>query len=440
MNSKGQRRGTASELADAIGARTAGVCVVGLGYVGLPLALRVAQAGFHTTGLDSDAALVATLRQGRSPLLGICGEDIGTAVANDRFHVTSDSSCLADADVLLICVPTPLKDGSPNLEFIDKVGHAVADNLRIGQLVVLESTTYPGTTEEFLRGILESSGLKAGADFYLGFSPERIDPGNQEFHLQNVPKIVGGFDPQSAELMKAFYGTLVDRVVPVSSARAAEMAKLLENTYRHVNIALVNEIAILCHDLGIDVWEVIDAASTKPFGFQAFYPGPGWGGHCIPVDPAFLSWRVRQMGSTARFVDLAREFNQRMPAYIVQRVGEALNELNCSVKGSSILILGVAYKPEVSDVRESPALEIIERLINAGAIVRFHDPYVSSVKLKGGVMMREDLVPDVLRSADLVLLHTDHRAYDREWLSSHSRLIFDTRNFFHGVEGRIVTL
>ncbi len=413
---------------------------MGLGYVGLPLALRIYERGLSVVGIDTDADRVRALNEGNSPLLEISDEEIAVALRSGRFEATDDAGRLADADIVLMCVPTPLEEGSPNMTYVREASASVAASLRAGQLIVLESTTYPGTTEDFLREILEASGLKAGVDFYLGFSPERIDPGNKEFHLTNVPKIVGGFDPKSTQLMEAFYGRFVDRVVTVSSARTAEMAKLLENTYRHVNIALVNEMAILCNDLGIDIWEVIEAAGTKPFGFQAFYPGPGWGGHCIPVDPAYLSWRVRQMGSTARFVELAREFNQRMPAYIVERIAEALNENGRSLKGSLILMLGVTYKPEVKDVRESPAIQIIERLVKAGARVQFNDPYVDEVMLRSGLLRSIELSDEVLRRSDLVVLHTGHALYDRQRIAQQCNLIFDTRNFFKGVEGAIFTL
>jgi UDP-N-acetyl-D-glucosamine dehydrogenase len=427
-------------LLHALQTRTAAVSIVGLGYVGLPLALRVAECGFAVAGLDNDLVRVAQLMQGTSSILEIPDESIASAIRSGRFTATADSSGLANADVIVICVPTPLKDGAPEMSYIGHAGKSIAAHLRPGQLVVLESTTYPGTTEEFLRGVLEETGLKAGVDFYLGFSPERIDPGNEEHHLVNVPKIVGGFDADSTDLMVAFYGSFVEHVVRVSSPRTAEMAKLLENTYRHVNIALVNEMAILCNDLGIDIWEVIDAAATKPFGFQPFYPGPGWGGHCIPVDPTYLSWRVRQMGCTAKFVDLARDFNESMPTYVFQRLSEALNDSDKSVRGSSILLLGVAYKPDVNDARETPAVEIIQRLQKAGAKVSFHDPYVESLQLKAETMDSCELTEEALATADLVLFHTSHTCYDAQWIASHSQLIFDTRNYFKGVPGHILTL
>jgi UDP-N-acetyl-D-glucosamine dehydrogenase len=428
------------EIRDAIESRRAAVSVIGLGYVGLPLALKVAETGFEVTGIDTDTNRVNELLRGSSPLLEITDAEVETAVAGGKFRPTTDISTVGQSDIILICVPTPLKLDLPDMSFIEQAAEAVAQNLKAGQLVILESTTYPGTTEEVLLKTLESSGLKAGIDFLLGFSPERIDPGNDEFRLDNVPKIVGGIDKQSTEMMAAFYATFIETIVPVSSARTAEMAKLLENTYRHVNIALVNEIAILCHDLGIDVWEVIDAARTKPFGFQAFYPGPGWGGHCIPVDPAYLSWRVRQIGATARFVELAREFNQKMPTYIVQRVAEALNDGDKSLRGSSVLVLGVAYKPDIRDVRQSPALEIIERLIKSGARVSFHDPHVPVIQLKEGEMKTSELSEETLEAADVVLLHTDHSAFEPTWIAAHSRLVLDTRNGFREVEGNVVRL
>jgi UDP-N-acetyl-D-glucosamine dehydrogenase len=328
------------------------------------------------------------------------------------------------------------------MTYIEEAGKLVATSLAPGRLVILESTTYPGTTEELLREILESSGLRCGPDFSLGFSPERIDPGNTRFTLADVPKVVGGMDAEATALMEAFYRAFIQRVVPVSSPKTAEMAKLLENTYRHVNIALVNEIAILCHDLGIDVWEVIDAAATKPFGFQAFYPGPGWGGHCIPVDPAYLSWRVRQMNQTAHFVELARQINDRMPAYVVQRVGECLNEEGKSLKGSRVLVLGVAYKPDVADVRESPALRIIALLRRSGARVAFHDPHVASIGLDGGSLERVELDEERLREADVVVVVTNHSGYGWDWVVRHAPMILDTRNALAGLAGggRIIRL
>ncbi|HWD10024.1 MAG TPA: nucleotide sugar dehydrogenase, partial [Actinomycetota bacterium] len=362
--------------------RTATVAVVGLGYVGLPVAVAAANAGFSVVGYDVSEARTAQLMAGDSYVLDISNDELGAVLAAGRFRATSDPEEVGQADVIVICVPTPLRDDLPDMSYIEAAGNLVAKGLKPGRLVILESTTYPGTTEELLKGILETSGLKCGQDFSLGFSPERIDPGNTRFKLENVPKVVGGFDADATSLMKAFYSSFVHTVVTVSSPRTAEMAKLLENTYRHVNIALVNEIAILCHDLGIDVWEVITAAATKPFGYQPFYPGPGWGGHCIPVDPAYLSWRVRQLGDTAHFIDLAREINNRMPVYVVQRIAEALNEEGKSLKGSAVLILGVAYKPDVGDLRESPALDVIARLRKSGANVSFHDPYVGSIRLE----------------------------------------------------------
>lgn len=427
-------------LSRAISDRSAVVAVVGLGYVGLPLALKVADSGFNVTGLDSDPDRVAELVSGRSPLLEIKDEEVRSAVELGGFTASGDVTRLASADVVVICVPTPLQQGAPNVKYIESAAGAVAEHLSDGQLIILESTTYPGTTEELLRDILEANGRKVGKDFYLGFSPERIDPGNDTFHLDNVPKVVGGFDPATTRLMELFYGTFVSKIVPVSSPRAAEMTKLLENTYRHVNIALANEMAILCNDLGVDVWEVIDAAATKPFGFQPFYPGPGWGGHCIPVDPSYLSWRVQQLGTTARFVELAREFNQVMPTYVFQRIAEALNDRDMNLKAASVLVLGVAYKPDVNDARESPARAIIDKLRRAGADVSFHDPHVHTLELRGGPLTSCELSPARLNAADLVLFHTSHSSYDPHWLAEHSRLIFDTRNYFKGVQGSIITL
>ncbi|MBW3589229.1 MAG: nucleotide sugar dehydrogenase [Actinobacteria bacterium] len=427
-------------LLTSIQEQRAEVAVVGLGYVGLPLACRAAGAGLSVTGLDVDGTLIDLINSGQSPIEDVSSQELSEQIQSGRLTATTDPEVLNNADVIVICVPTPLKDELPDMSFIEAASKDVSRHLKAGQLVILESTTYPGTTEEFVLSILETSGLKAGEDFHLGFSPERIDPGNERFGLENVPKIIGGIDEKSTEMMEAFYSTFIDKVVKVSSPRAAEMAKLLENTYRHVNIALVNEIAILCHDLGIDVWEVIEAASTKPFGFQAFYPGPGWGGHCIPVDPAYLSWRVRQLGETARFVELAREINKKMPTYVVQRIGEALNNQGRSLKASKVLVLGITYKADVGDLRESSAIQILEKLAKSGADVGYHDPFVESVDLKGGRLSSVELNEETLSDYDIVMVHTNHSSYDWDFIAAHSPLVLDTRNALHGLQGNIVKL
>ncbi|MFN2588996.1 MAG: nucleotide sugar dehydrogenase [Actinomycetota bacterium] len=423
------------DLARKIDETQARVAVVGLGYVGLPLALAAAEAGYDVVAFDTSVARVEGLRTGVSPVTDVEDGALQAAVERGALTPTALPDDLAGADVYVICVPTPLKHELPDMSYIEAAGGLIAEQMNAGCLVILESTTYPGTTEEFLRPILEKGGLLAGGDFHLGFSPERIDPGNPEYGLGNVPKIVGGLDEVSTALMTSFYGKFVERVVPVSSPMTAEMAKLLENTYRHINIALANEMAIVCHDLGISIWEVIEAASTKPFGFQPFYPGPGWGGHCIPVDPAYLSWRVRQMGGTAHFVELAREINARMPAYTVQRITDALNDEGKSLRSSRILLLGVAYKADVGDVRESPALEILARLRKAGASVSFHDPYVDEVRVAGEVMRGRDLDAAALRESDIVVAITNHSAYDWKDVAERARLVLDTRNALAGIAG-----
>ncbi|MDQ3952289.1 MAG: nucleotide sugar dehydrogenase [Actinomycetota bacterium] len=422
------------ELNEKIAAGDARVAVLGLGYVGLPLALAAAGARFDVVGFDTSESRVEKLRSGVSPVTDITDDELKAAVGRGAFRPTALPDDLAGCDVYVICVPTPLRDELPDMSYIEAAGNLIAEQMKTGALVILESTTYPGTTEEFLRPILEKGGLIAGGDFHLGFSPERIDPGNPEHRLANVPKVIGGMDDVAADLMEAFYGKFIERVVRVSTPMTAEMAKLLENTYRHINIALANEMAIVCHDLGISIWEVIDAAATKPFGFHPFYPGPGWGGHCIPVDPAYLSWRVRQMGGTAHFVELAREINARMPAYVVQRITDALNEEGKSLKSSRILLLGVAYKPDVGDVRESPALEIMARLRKAGANVSFHDPYVDEVHVAGEVVRGRDLDAAALRESDIVVAITNHSVYDWGDIADRSRLILDTRNGLAGIE------
>src|SRR6266581_4440704 len=369
-----------SELKTKIEQRQARVAVIGLGYVGLPLALLYSEEGFPVTGFDIDQRKVSTLNAGGSYIFRITAPEIQRA-RSQGLSATSDYSQLESMDAVIICVPTPLNEyHEPDLSYITGTAGSIAPHLQAGQLVILESTTYPGTTEEVLIPILEKGntrGLKASRvgesdanSFFVAFSPEREDPGNQTVARRDIPKVVGGLDQHASELAGALYGAIFNRTVPVSSPAVAEMTKLLENIYRCVNIALVNELKLLCLRMGLDIWEVIEAASTKPFGFQPFYPGPGWGGHCIPVDPAYLSWRVRQMHQTAHFVDLAREINDRMPAYVVERIGDCLNHEGKSLKGSGVLVLGVAYKPDVSDVRESPALDVIARLRRSGAVVR----------------------------------------------------------------------
>jgi UDP-N-acetyl-D-glucosamine dehydrogenase len=428
------------DLAQRIASREARVCVIGLGYVGIPLSLSAARAGFAVTGFDVSDSVVAELAAGRTHLTDIDLAALGEAVASGRFAPTSDPNCLAESDIVVICVPTPLRDELPDMSHVEAATEAIAAHLHSGELVVLESTTYPGTTEELMVRILERSGLRAGVDFYLGYSPERIDPGNEDFDLSNVPKIIGGLNDDTAELMEAFYGSMVERTVRVTSPRTAEMVKLLENTYRHVNLALINELAILAHEMGIDIWEVVDAAATKPFGFQAFYPGPGWGGHCIPVDPSYLSWRVRQEGGTVRFVELAREINKRMPAYVVQRVSDALNDVGRSLRGSSVFVLGVTYKRDVADLRESSAIPMIERLCRSGAIVRYADPYIETLALSGGPMTSVALSDENLMASDIVVVHTDHSSWDWSWIAEHSRLVLDTRNAIKGRRSRVVKL
>lgn len=420
--------------------RSAHVCVIGLGYVGLPLAMSAAKAGFRVTGIDVSEERVRHVCSGTGNLTDLDDAELKHEIDAGRLSATTDVAVLATADVAVICVPTPLKDELPDMSHVISATESVAATLHDGQLVVLESTTYPGTTEELMVEILQASGLAVGRDFFLGFSPERIDPGNETYGLSNVPKVIGGIDERSTKLMASFYSAMVEQVIEVSSPRTAEMVKLLENTYRHVNIALINELAILAHELDIDIWEVVDAAGTKPFGFQTFYPGPGWGGHCIPVDPSYLSWRVRQTGGTARFVELAREINKRMPAYVVQRVADALNDVGRSLRGSSILVLGVTYKRDVADLRETSAIPIIDRLVKGGALVSYTDPFIMDIETDRGGMSAVALTKSVLISSDLVLVHTDHSEYDWEWIADHSRLVLDTRHVFRSHAERVVKL
>ena len=405
--------------------------MIGQGYVGLSLSCAAAEAGFTVYGIDVDEVRLADLRQGTLSVAGVREELYRAGMATGRVEFTTDPEAISDCDIVLICVPTPVRDHAPDLSHVEQATEAVAGHLKPGGLVVLESTTYPGTTEELVMPILERSGLQGGRDFLLAYSPERIDPGNDEFDLRNTPKIVGGVSAESTGVAVLFYGQLVDKVVPVSSCRTAELSKLLENTFRHVNIALVNEIAILCHEVGIDVWEVVDAASTKPFGFMTFYPGPGVGGHCIPLDPTYLSWQIRrEAGHQFRILEQAQDINAQMPTYVAQRIGEALNDAGKAVKDARILVLGVSYKADVGDVRESPALRVMGQLHRRGALLEFHDPFVDSVSVNGLHVPRTELSRPAVEAADCVAILTPHAAYDLDWIANHASVVFDARNAF----------
>ena len=425
------------QLGEKLASRKARLGVIGLGYVGLPLSVEMAQAGFTVVGIDSDSRKIDEIKARRSYIPDVPTEVLAEQVAAGRLDATSDPAVLATLDAVSICVPTPLsKTKDPDVTYILDAVASIRRHLKPGQLIVLESTTYPGTTDELIRAELEGTGLKIGRDFYLAFSPERIDPGNQTHGTKNTPKVVGGITPRCTELAVALYSQFIEHVVPVSSARAAEMVKLLENTFRSVNIALVNELAQMCDVLGVDAYEVIDAAATKPFGFLPFYPGPGLGGHCIPIDPHYLAWKLKAHDFTARFIGLAAEVNQQMPGLVVEKIVAGLNHQGRPVKGSRILALGVAYKKDVSDVRESPALSVIRLLELRGAKVGYHDPYVPELTTESGSMASTPLTEDNLRLADCVVVLTNHSSFDVPWIVSCSRLVVDSRNSTRGLEGR----
>jgi len=432
-----KRRKAASQLEDKIAKGTAVVGVIGMGYVGLPLAMEFVRAGFSVVGFDVDKDRVKTLNAGSSYIQDVGSEAVGEARRRGLFRATTDFKELKKTDTVHICVPTPLgKTRDPNVSYIVAAVSEIAKNLSPGKLIVLESTTYPGTTEEVVLPMLEETGLEVGSDFFLAFSPERVDPGNQQYVTRNIPKVVGGITPRCTRIAAAVYGMCVDTVVPVSSTKVAEMVKLLENTFRSVNIGLVNEIALMSDKLGIDVWEVIDAAATKPFGFMPFYPGPGLGGHCIPIDPFYLSWKAKLSGFEARFIELAGQINSSMPAHVIKRVTEALNSRRKSIRGSSILLLGVAYKADVDDIRESPALEIMQSLSDLGARLSYVDPHVPSLDL-GGIRMRSrKLTAATLRRADCVVIVTAHTAFDYSLVAKASELVVDTRNALKGKKGK----
>jgi UDP-N-acetyl-D-glucosamine dehydrogenase len=425
--------------------RTARVGVVGLGYVGLPLLVEFARGGFHAVGIDIDPRKIATINRGESYIQDVAAEDIVEMAATGRLTATGDTAVIRQLDTINICVPTPLrKTRDPDLSFVVSAVEQIAEHLGVGQLVILESTTYPGTTDEVVRPILERRGLRAGEDFFLAFSPERVDPGNTQWTTRNVPKVVGGCSPTCATLARDLYSASIDQVVEVSSPRVAEMVKLLENTFRAVNIGLVNELALMCDRLGISVWEVVEAAATKPFGFMPFYPGPGLGGHCIPIDPFYLSWKVKEVGFEARFIELAGQVNGAMPHHVVDKVVDALNSHSKSIRGSSILALGVAYKRDINDFRESPALDVLATLERKGARLTYHDPYVPSL-VAGEWPGPQDLasIPlsaETLAAADCVVILTDHRVFDYDLIRTRAPLIVDSRNAIKGAYPHVFKL
>jgi len=426
------------ELIQKIEKRRAIIGVIGLGYAGLPLVVRFGEERFHVLGFDTDPQKVDLLNKGKSYLKSVSTDRIRDLVGTGIFSATSDFSRLAEVDSILICVPTPLTEKmEPDLVYIENTARQISVNMKKGQLIVLESTTYPGTTEEILLPKFQARGWREGADFFLAYSPEREDPGNREYTTKSIPKVVGGITSNCQKVAKILYGQIIDDVVVVSATRVAEMTKLLENIYRSVNIALVNELKILADRMGIDIWEVIEAASTKPFGYFPFYPGPGMGGHCIPIDPFYLSWKAREFDFTTRFIQLSGEINISMPYYVVSKAIDALNERGKTIKGSHILILGVAYKRDIDDIRESPALTIMKLLEEKGAMIAYNDPHVPKLhpmRKYNFTMSSKPLTEELLREVDLVMLITDHRQYDYQWIVNNASLVVDTRNATKGIQ------
>ena len=422
------------DLEKKIKVKKAKVGVIGLGYVGLPLAAAFAKAGFSVTGIDTDANKVAKLRRSVSYVLDVPSARLKEMLRRGLFRATGEFSAIADLDAVIICVPTPLlKDRKPDVSFMVGAAKMIARHLKKGQLVVLESTTYPGTTEEVLRPILEKRGLKVERDFFLAFSPERVDPGNKAFDTVSIPKVVGGIGPRSSAAARTLYGAVMRRVVGVSSARTAEMVKLLENTFRSANIALINEMSVIARHLGVDIWEVIEAAKTKPFGFMPFYPGPGTGGHCLPVDPLYLSWKSRLHGFKARMIELSSRINKLMPGYVVRRIQGLLGG---SLKRQSVLVLGVAYKKNIDDVRESPALDVISHLIKKGAVVSYSDPFVPSLKIDGRTLRSQALTTSLVRKSRCTVILTDHSGLDYSIVAGNAKRVLDTRNVLRKYEAK----
>jgi UDP-N-acetyl-D-glucosamine dehydrogenase len=426
------------ELGGRIDRREARIGVIGLGYVGLPLAIEFARKGFRVTGFELNPKKVETLQAGGSYIEDVSPATVAEVTRSGHLSTTQDFGALSACDVINVCVPTPLtKTKDPDVSHIAAALEDIRKRLRAGQLVILGSTTYPGTTHELFVPMLESSGLHVGEDFSLAFAPERIDPGNRKFAVHQVPKVVGGESELCCELAAKVFSTIFDTVVPVSSTQSAEMVKLLENTFRAINIGLANEVALMCNRLGLDVWEVIEAAATKPYGFMKFLPGPGLGGHCIPVDPTYLAWKMKSLNFPARFIELATEINGHMPEHVASRVADVLNEDRIAVNGSRILVLGVAYKADVADVRESPALDVMRLLAHKGADVSYHDPHVGELELEGRTLKSTDLTDDLLAASDLVVIITDHSEIDTGRVVARAQRIFDTRNATKGIsEGR----
>ena len=431
------------DLLEKIESRESVISVIGLGYVGLPLAVTFAEAGFRVLGIDVDETKVDFVNRGESYIPDVPSHELAALTSGDvqrrpRLLASTDFSPLEQADVVIVCVPTPLsKTKDPDLSQVIAATDQIASRLQSTKLVVLESTTYPGTTEEVILPRLQSAtgqSLRVGEDFFLAFSPERIDPGRKDWTLRNTPKVIGGVTPLCLEAAKKLYESIVEEVVPATSPKVAEMVKLLENTFRATNVALVNEIAIMCNRLGVDVWEVIEAAKTKPFGYMAFYPGPGLGGHCLPVDPQYLAWKLRTLNYNARFIQLAEQINLGMPGYVLERITDALNDVGKSLRGSRILLLGVAYKADVGDARESPALDLMDLLNGKGALVSYHDPYVPRLDVDGLTLASVELSESALRKCDCVVITTAHTTYDWHWVVHNSPLVLDTRNATAGVE------
>ena len=426
-----------AQLEDKLGDKTAVIGVVGLGYVGLPLAVAFAGAGLKVIGFDIQTERTALVNQGKSFIADVGNETLSALVAANCLEATTDQSQLRKVDAICICVPTPLyKTKEPDLSYVIHESEEIAKYLQPGQLVILESTTYPGTTKEVILPILESAERKVGRDFYLGYSPERIDPGNKEHSIKNTPKLIGGIDPESAKLAELLYQQIAKVVLPVSSPEVAEMTKIFENVFRSVNIALVNELALLCERMGISVWEVIDAASSKSFGYMPFYPGPGIGGHCIPLDPFFLANKAREYGFHTRFIELAAEFNEQMPQYVASRVIEILNTISKSLRGAKVLILGATYKENVADIRESPSIKLAQLLLNGGAELTYNDPFAPEIHVNGDKLTSVELTEELLSSTDCVVIATAHSCYDYKYMADHASLIFDTRGVTRDIKGK----